>query len=120
MGEEPSRQGLRRTPLRVKQSLQFLTSGYQQDPAKILSRTFNVRHDEMVVVKDIDFFSLCVHGKSIVYTPEGYRFARTVQVGDRLLTIDPPSRRLVETEVLAVSVTKNRERFVGRSEGGRG
>ncbi len=62
LGENPSREGLRRTPLRVKQSLQFLTSGYRQDPSKILSRAFTqVKHDEMVIVKDIDFFSLCEH-----------------------------------------------------------
>jgi GTP cyclohydrolase I len=62
MGEDPKREGLRRTPLRVKRSLQYLTSGYRQDPAKILSRSFtNVRHDEMVIVKDINFFSLCEH-----------------------------------------------------------
>ncbi len=62
IGENPAREGLRRTPLRVKQSLQFLTSGYRQDPSKILSRSFTqVKHDEMVIVKDIDFFSLCEH-----------------------------------------------------------
>jgi GTP cyclohydrolase I len=61
IGEDPSREGLRRTPLRVKQSLQFLTSGYRQDPKKILNRCFHVRQDEMVIVKDIDFFSLCEH-----------------------------------------------------------
>jgi len=61
IGENPKREGLRRTPLRVKQSLQFLTSGYQQDPAKILKRRFNVKQDEMVIVKNIDFFSLCEH-----------------------------------------------------------
>jgi GTP cyclohydrolase I len=61
IGEDPKREGLRRTPLRVKQSLQYLTSGYRQDPAKILNRSFKVRHDEMVIVKDIDFFSLCEH-----------------------------------------------------------
>jgi GTP cyclohydrolase I len=62
MGEDPKREGLRRTPLRVKHTLQYLTSGYRQDPAKILNRSFtNVRHDEMVIVKDINFFSLCEH-----------------------------------------------------------
>ena len=61
IGEDPSREGLRRTPLRVKKSLQFLTSGYRQDPKKILNRCFHVRQDEMVIVKDIDFFSLCEH-----------------------------------------------------------
>ncbi len=61
IGENPKREGLRRTPLRVKKSLQFLTSGYRQDPAKILTRMFSVKHDEMVIVKDIDFYSLCEH-----------------------------------------------------------
>ena len=62
IGEDPNREGLRRTPLRVKQSLQFLTSGYRANPKKILSRAFgDVKHDEMVIVKDIDFYSLCEH-----------------------------------------------------------
>ena len=62
MGEDPNREGLRRTPLRVKQSLQFLTSGYRMDPKKVLNRAFtDVKHDEMVIVKDIDFYSLCEH-----------------------------------------------------------
>ena len=61
IGEDPNREGLRRTPRRVKRSLQFLTSGYRQEPAKILTRCFNVKQDEMVIVKDIDFQSLCEH-----------------------------------------------------------
>ena len=61
MGEDPKREGLRRTPLRVKQSLKFLTSGYLQNPKKILARSFNVKQDEMVIVRDIDFYSLCEH-----------------------------------------------------------
>jgi len=112
IGEDPDREGLRRTPLRVKQALQFLTSGYHQQPSKVLVRAFSeVRHDEMVIVKDIDFYSMCVHGKSIVYTPDGYRFAGAIRPGDVLLTVDPVTRALETTEVLAVSVTKHRERF---------
>ena len=62
IGEDPHREGLRRTPLRVKKALQFLTSGYRMDPARILSRSFaDVKHDEMIIVKDIDFYSLCEH-----------------------------------------------------------
>ncbi len=61
MGEDPNREGLRRTPLRVAQSLKFLTSGYRQDPKRILTRSFRVKQDEMVIVKDIDVFSLCEH-----------------------------------------------------------
>ena len=105
MGEDPHREGLRRTPLRVKQSLQFLTSGYRQDPAKILNRSFAVKQDEMVIVKDIDFFSLCEHhcipffGKChVAYMPDKKivglskiprlvdAFARRLQVQERLTT----------------------------------
>jgi GTP cyclohydrolase I len=62
LGEDPDRQGLLRTPERVEQALQFLTSGYQVDVEKLLNNAFyEVKYDEMVVVKDIEFFSLCEH-----------------------------------------------------------
>jgi len=105
MGEDPGREGLRRTPLRVKHSLAFLTSGYRQEPAKILNRSFAVRQDEMVIVKDIDFYSLCEHhllpffGKChVAYMPDkrivGLSkiprlvdcFAHRLQVQERLTT----------------------------------
>ncbi len=106
MGEDPTREGLRRTPLRVKRSLQFLTSGYRRDPAKILNRSFaKVKHDEMIIVKDIDFYSLCEHhllpffGKChIAYVPDKKiiglsklprlvdAFAHRLQVQERLTT----------------------------------
>ena len=105
IGEDPAREGLRRTPLRVKKSLQFLTSGYRQDPKKILNRCFTVRQDEMVIVKDIDFFSLCEHhllpffGKChVAYMPDKQiiglskiprlvdAFAHRLQVQERLTT----------------------------------
>ena len=106
IGEDPRREGLRRTPLRVKKALQFLTAGYRQDPKKILARAFTqVKHDEMVVVKDIDFFSLCEHhvlpffGKChVAYVPNKKiiglskiprlvdAFARRLQVQEQLTT----------------------------------
>lgn len=106
IGEDPNREGLRRTPLRVKQSLRFLTSGYRQEPAKILNRSFaEVKHDEMVVVKDIDFHSLCEHhllpffGKChVAYVPDKKilglskiprlvdAFAHRLQVQERMTT----------------------------------
>ncbi len=106
MGENPSREGLRRTPLRVKRALQDLTAGYRADPAKVLNRTFaKGHHDEMVVVKDIDCYSLCEHhllpffGKChVAYVPDkrilGLSkiprlvevFARRLQVQERLTT----------------------------------
>jgi len=62
IGEDPTREGLRRTPERFEQALRYLTSGYQQDAEKILNHAvFSVCYDEMVVLKDIDVFSLCEH-----------------------------------------------------------
>ena len=62
IGENPHREGLRRTPERFEQALRFLTSGYGQDPEKLLNGAmFNVCYDQMVVVKDIEMFSLCEH-----------------------------------------------------------
>jgi GTP cyclohydrolase I len=62
LGEDPNREGLRRTPERFEKALQFLTSGYRQDPEKLLKGAmFSVCYDEMVVVKDIELYSLCEH-----------------------------------------------------------
>ncbi len=62
VGEDPEREGLRGTPVRYAKALKFLTSGYRQDPEKLLtSAMFSVCYDEMVVVKDIEVFSLCEH-----------------------------------------------------------
>ena len=106
LGEDPDREGLRRTPLRVKQSLQFLTSGYRKRPSQVLVRAFTqVKHDEMIIVKDIDFYSICEHhlipffGKChVAYVPDKKllglskiprlvdMFARRLQVQERLTT----------------------------------
>lgn len=62
LGEDPEREGLRKTPQRVKRSYEFLTEGYRQDPVKIISdAVFTDKYDEMVIVKDIPFYSLCEH-----------------------------------------------------------
>jgi GTP cyclohydrolase I len=104
LGEDPDRDGLARTPERMQKSLEYLTKGYQQDPDKVLQGAlFDVSYDEMVIVKDIEMFSLCEHhllpffGKvHVAYIPNGKVlglskiprlvdiFARRLQVQERL------------------------------------
>src|SRR5271165_7011100 len=79
LGEQPDREGLARTPERYAEALKYLTKGYREDPDQILKGAlFSVDYDEMVIVKDIEMFSLCEHhvlpffGKvHIAYIPKG-------------------------------------------------
>ena len=79
LGEDPDREGLKRTPKRVMESFRFLTRGYALDAADTIQKaTFNEKYNQMVLVKDIDFFSLCEHhlipffGKChVAYIPDG-------------------------------------------------
>jgi len=104
LGEDPGREGLQATPTRVERSLRFLTSGYQADVDAVINNAlFTVDYNEMVIVKDIDFYSLCEHhllpffGKChIAYIPQRQViglskiprlvdvFARRLQVQERL------------------------------------
>ncbi|NUN49307.1 MAG: GTP cyclohydrolase I FolE [Candidatus Brocadiae bacterium] len=100
LGEDPGREGLRRTPRRVAESLAFLTRGYAEDPRRVLNRAvFRTDSDDMVIVKDIDFYSMCEHhmlpffGKvHIAYLPSGKiiglsKLARFVEVFARRLQV---------------------------------
>jgi len=104
LGEDPDRDGLVRTPERMQKSLEYLTKGYKENPDKVLQGAlFDVTYDEMVIVKDIEMFSLCEHhllpffGKvHVAYIPHGKVlglskiprlvdiFARRLQVQERL------------------------------------
>jgi len=104
IGEDPDREGLVNTPKRVEQALKFLTSGYQADVDTVINNAlFTVDYSEMVIVKDIDFYSLCEHhllpffGKChVAYIPQRYViglskiprlvdvFARRLQVQERM------------------------------------
>src|SRR5262245_38074484 len=104
LGEDPGREGLVKTPERVEKALAFLTKGYAQDAEQLLNAAlFTVSYDEMVIIKDIDVFSLCEHhmlpffGKAhVAYIPDGKvvglskvprlvdMFARRLQVQERL------------------------------------
>ena len=125
LGEDPSREGLIRTPERVHKAYDFLTKGYREDPEALLKGAlFTVTYDEMVIVKDIEMFSLCEHhmlpffGKvHVAYIPNGKviglskiprlieLFSRRLQIQERLTTqIAETIQKVIEPQGVGVVI----------------
>ena len=118
LGQDAEREGLAKTPERVEKALRYLTSGYRQRVEDVLNEAMFVEdYDEMVVVKDIDFFSLCVPAKQIVDAVSGAKPARLVETGDRLWTL--VEGYLKQTTVTEVSRRKTRDIVRVTTEKGR-
>lgn len=116
LGEDVGRDGLKKTPQRVSKAMRFFTSGYDKDPAEILtSALFEVDYDELVVVRDIDFYSLCEHhmvpffGRvHVAYIPDG----KVVGLSKIPRTVEIFARRLQVQERLTVDIAKTLERVL--------
>ena len=115
LGEDPEREGLEKTPMRVAKAMQVLTRGYTQDPHKVLTDAlFEEKYNQMVIVKDIDFFSMCEHhilpfyGKAhVAYIPKGYitglsKIARVVDIFSHRLQVQ---ERLTEQIMQCINDT---------------
>lgn len=108
LGEDPDREGLAKTPHRVAQALTFLTQGYQQDPAQVINDAlFSEEYEEMIVQKDIDFYSLCEHhllpffGKAhVAYIPHH----KIVGISKLARLVDVYARRLQVQERLTAQI----------------
>jgi len=113
IGEDPDREGLKQTPERFRKSIEFLTSGYAQDPRKVLQRALcHEQYDEMVTIKDIDIFSLCEHhilpffGKChVAYMPKQKivglsKIARVVELYARRLQVQERMTQEIATAIM--------------------
>jgi GTP cyclohydrolase I len=114
LGEDPKREGLLKTPNRVAKALKFLTEGYDQDPQEILNQAlFTTSNDEMVLVRDIEFYSMCEHhmlpiiGRAhVAYIPDGKvvglsKIPRIVNVYARRLQIQEQMTEQIADAILS-------------------
>jgi len=116
LGEDPDRDGLLKTPSRVAAAMRFFTHGYERDPVEILNNAlFEVDYDEMVLVRDIDFYSLCEHhmvpffGRAhIGYIPKG----KVVGLSKLPRLVEMFSRRLQVQERLTMEVAQTIEKVL--------
>ena len=115
LGEDPEREGLEKTPMRVAKAMQVLTRGYTQDPHKVLTDAlFEEKYNQMVIVKDIDFFSMCEHHilpfygtAHVAYIPTGHitglsKIARVVDIFSHRLQVQ---ERLTEQVMQCINDT---------------
>jgi GTP cyclohydrolase I len=114
IGEDLDRPGLRDTPARVARMYEEITSGLREDPARALDAVFDEGHDEMVMVRDIPLYSVCVPSMQTVNAVGGQKAARDVRVGDELWTL--ANGRVQPTRVAGVQARKTRELVEVRTE----
>jgi GTP cyclohydrolase I len=136
IGEDPNREGLKKTPRRVAEALSYLTRGYEMDPAKVINEAlFTEEYEEMIVQKDIDFFSLCEHhllpffGKAhVAYIPHHKivgisKLARLVDIYARRLQVQERMTNQIATiimeklDALGVAVVIEAEHLCMRMRG---
>lgn len=116
LGEDPEREGLQKTPERVEKALRFLTQGYHQNADELLNKAlFTVDYDQMVIIRDIDVFSMCEHhmlpffGKAhVAYLPNG----KVVGLSKIPRLVDMFARRLQVQERLTVEIAEAIERHI--------
>jgi len=117
LGEDPDREGLRKTPSRVNRSLTYLTKGYNEDPRAVIGDAMFVeQYSEMIIVRDIDFFSLCEHhmlpffGRAhVAYIPDG----RIVGISKIARMVETYSRRLQVQERMTAQIASTLEDTLG-------
>jgi GTP cyclohydrolase I len=108
LGDDPTREGMRRTPVRVHKAMEFLTQGYDVDPKRVIGGAlFEECHRNMVLVKDIELYSLCVPSEQTVNAVGGAKKAADVRVGDRLWTLR--NGEVTETTVTEVTIQRVQE-----------